>query len=178
MQRQTGHTLLEAILVVTIIGIIAAVIVPTASPSRLYQLEHAATELATAIRYARNEAIRTTNPHGIVIDETNNQFKVFSLNTANNPPSPVYDVYHPVNKKTYEVDLSTLANAKVDAIALTSQYQGSCNRTEYIVFNKYGAAFCIEPWLIPYVKSNIRLSLDKHIININLMGISGTVTIQ
>lgn len=116
------------VIVVIILGIVAAAAMPNLSSTDPKKLDNAANEVAAAIRFARAEAIRTKAtcgfnrteedrnkiPCGINTDATNDRLRVYSLPAA----TPTYDIYHPIDKKLYDIQLKT--DAFVGGVDLVS----------------------------------------------------------
>lgn len=101
IQPDTGFTLIEILIVVSIISILALIIIPTFSSHEDEQkLTMATAELVDGLRYARSEAISTGNNHQVIINKAINEFKLIdSTNPANL-------IYHPASKKYYSVSFS------------------------------------------------------------------------
>ena len=68
---QDGHTLLEMIIVVALLAVIAAIAMPSATPAHHQKLDLAASEVADAFRFAREESRRTSVIHGVAADLSN-----------------------------------------------------------------------------------------------------------
>ncbi len=104
--RQRGLTLIEISLVVAILGIVALSVLPNITPADSTALDAAAVRLANAVRFARNESIRTGLEHGILIDQddsdsTMRDFVVYRVN-----PLDAADfsnvLYHPVSRQLFD----------------------------------------------------------------------------
>ena len=126
-ERHQGFTLFELLLVVAIISIVATVAIPASAPSADQRLNTAAQEVIGALRYAQIEARRTGKFYGadFSVDTVTSQrrIRVFSSDSAN-PPNPVYDVMHPLDKKLYDRQLvSGSATAGVTISAATFYYR-------------------------------------------------------
>ncbi len=102
--RQSGFSYFEMMLVVFILGIVAVVAMPGLSSvsNASRKIDLASRQIVEAIRFAQTESIRTGNSYGVIFDKNNETIKVFVLSSNN----PQYTVYHPVNKKTYTLDLN------------------------------------------------------------------------
>ncbi|MEQ1528064.1 MAG: GspH/FimT family pseudopilin [Methylococcales bacterium] len=133
--RQTGFSFIEIMVVVTILGIVAAVAMPGLSTD-FTKLDTAVTELSNAISFARSEAIRTRTAQGIEADVVNNQLRVYSM-----PASiPVYSVYHPIDKKLYTIDMKT--SSQLSGVRLSNAsfvFKGGFSSSSLLTFNANGA---------------------------------------
>lgn len=133
---ERGFSLLELLVVMLILGIIASVVVPQLSSSDSYKLEIASRELANALRFAREEAIRTGTPHGVDYTAATKLLQVYRLDTS---ATHQYDVYHPVDKQLLWLDYSaTGEQAPVQLDTVTLLYGGSASNRTYISFDEYG----------------------------------------
>ncbi len=107
MNRQRGLQLLELILVVAILSVVAAVAIPHLAATDPARLDRAAQEVADALRYARSEAIRTAQPHGVLVDHDGSQtsyqdIAVYRVDTAASPFGIAAVLHHPVDKQSYD----------------------------------------------------------------------------
>ena len=119
--RAQGYTLVEALVAVAILAILAAAARPLVAPVTESSLDTAAHEVASALRFARSEAIRTGSYRGVdfSVDAGTGlrRIRVFRTDTSV-PPNPVYDVYHPLDKKLYDIHLASAPGTT--SIALTA----------------------------------------------------------
>jgi Tfp pilus assembly protein FimT len=134
-KNQLGLSYIEIMIVVVILGIIAVVAMPNLSSNDDRKLDIAAQEIVQAIRFARVESIRTAVPHGIIFSESHDNAKVYRLLSG----TPTYDVYHPVDKKIYILNLRTDAVTEgVDLLNYNIRYHGTIGNKRYIGFNENG----------------------------------------
>lgn len=132
--RQAGFSFIEIMIVIIILGIVAAVAVPDLSAD-FSKLDTAAEEFASALRFARAEAIKTNIPHGINADTANNQLRVYSLPAA----TPTYTVYHPIDKKLYTIALNADSRtADVILVNVSFAFSGGFSSTSLLAFNTNG----------------------------------------
>lgn len=172
-----GFSLLEMTIVVLILSIMAAVAIPNIAATDPVKLDIAAKEIATAIRFAQAESIRTQTLYGINTDATNDRIRVYSFPGL----MPVYDVYHPVDKKLYDIQLKTHPFAAgVDLVSANFAFAGSYSSSTYLGFNtdgypKYSVLFGGDHML---TSGTITLSYrgQQRIVSISPM--TGRVTIQ
>ena len=73
-------------------------IMPSLEPAQPYKLDLAANEVASAIRHARGEAIRMAAPDGVDIEPSAGRIRVFRGAPGTTPPTPTYDVVHPISR--------------------------------------------------------------------------------
>ena len=175
---QGGASLAEIILVVAILGIVAVVAIPNVSSYDSELVELAAEEVAEAVRFAHSEAIRTGTLHGTRTQTSLTRIRVFRGDTATTPPTPVYDVYHPVDKKLYDIDFSEHPYVTVDDFSAITSFSGTCNNPSYIVFEENGIPLCSDPMTVRLDQADLTLKKGNAAITVTLHGITGRVTIQ
>ena len=134
-----GITLIELLLVVVILGIIVLVAIPAVQPYNEQQLDAAAQEVAAAIRFARDETLRTGTSYGVNINVGSQRLQVYWLDTSGFFPTPIYDVRNPLDKKLYDLQFATdplLSGVKVTAVSF--YYRGSVIPKNYVGFDVWG----------------------------------------
>ena len=177
-QRQRGYSLPELLAVVIILGIAAVVAVPDISTTNPDQLDLAAEEFAQAMRYARSEAIRTGGPRGFRQSPSNSRIRVFRPDTSTSPWTLNYDVYHPVSKKLYDIDLDDHPAAEVGSVSNNRVYRGVCSTPSNVYFDNSGVPRCSDPETVLLDQFDVTLTLGGHSRTVTLHGITGRVTVQ
>lgn len=134
-----GFSVTELLLVVAVIAVIAAMAVPSFTDIHVRRLEAASSEVANALRHARNESIRTAIPHGVRKLSGQNVISVFRLDTGPNPPVEVFDVSHPVDRGgLYIVDLYGNPRSRATTVAAHFGIYEVASAQEAIAFNSRG----------------------------------------
>lgn len=178
MTRQRGVSLIELMVVITILGIVAAVTVPTLFSGDSKKLDVAAESVAEAIRFARAEAVRTAIPHGVDVSASNERIRVYSK------PSllPTYDVYHPVDKKLYDIQFAKQPQmAGVDLVSVAFQFDGGFTAPNLLGFNtdgipKYTGGWPSKDYML--ITGIITLEYNGRTKVISIAPMTGRVTIQ
>jgi type II secretion system protein H len=75
-RTQAGYTLVEVLVVVTIMGIVAAIVVPQMLQAGTLGVQAAARALIADIIYAQNEAVVRQTPHKVIFDEEGNRYRL------------------------------------------------------------------------------------------------------
>ena len=176
-RQARGYTLVELIIVVVVLAVIAAIAVPAAT-SDPKKLDLAASKFAAAIRFARSESLRTGEAHGFRQQSSAKRIRVFRLDQGTSPATLVYDVYHPVDKQLYDIDLNLESLAAVDSVNLTATFRGTCNQHGNIFFDNNGTPWCADPGTTLVDSFQVDLLSGFSGRTITLDAITGRVTIQ
>lgn len=176
--RQAGYSLLGLSVIVLIIGFMTVVIVPDTAPTDLAKLELAAQLTADAMRFARNEAMRRGEPIGFRQQNGQQRMRVYRLDTGSSPWTTVFDIYHPVSKKIYDIRFDQQPFAEADTVSANRDFRGSCNTPSNVYFDSGGTARCADPETVLVNSYQVVLTLGGHTRSVSLDGLSGKVTVQ
>ena len=101
---RSGYTLVEMLIVVTIVGLMASVILPTlSSTSGAVSLEAMARTLAADLRIARQSAVQYNTSYAVTLNLTNNSYNV-GQSSSGTGPSVLNVLSHGTNDTTIDLD--------------------------------------------------------------------------
>ena len=173
-----GYSLLEITIVVFILGLIALAVTPDFSSTDPARLDAAANQFASAMRFARSESIRSGKPYAFRQTTSDQRIRVAHMDETSSPWTLNYDVYHPVSKKLYEIDLNRQSATDRIALDRVVSFRGTCNTTANLYFDKNGSAWCTDPDDIALQQLTLTLSLGSLTRVITVNGITGRVSVQ
>jgi prepilin-type N-terminal cleavage/methylation domain-containing protein len=176
--RAAGFTLTEVLLVIMIIGVIAVTALPEFASRDTAKLDLAASEVADAFRYARHESVRTGIPRGVQVKVSSDEVRVFRLDMGPNPPSKLFDIYHPVAKYLYDTQAEWALPRGVTVNARDLVFAGACNKPKALAFDERGNPICIDPVTVRLQSATVTLELDGETRALNIAPITGRVTVQ
>ena len=139
-----GFSFTELLIVIMILGVVAAVAVPSLSSTDPKKLELAAAEVASAIRFARSESQRTGDIHGVQISQNTQRVVVYKADLSTTPVSMSSILYHPVSKLTFDfdVDSSTFSRNVIISNAL-DPFLYATGRRKNLLFDATGTPIWI-----------------------------------
>jgi type II secretory pathway pseudopilin PulG len=95
------------LVVVAIVGVLAAVAVPSADPLSSFKVDAVAAELAHAVRFAQREAVRTGERHIVSVEQASQTIRLYRMTTSGQyQEDPLNKVLHPIDKGEYRLALS------------------------------------------------------------------------
>lgn len=181
--RPRGFTLTELLVVVIILGVVAAVVTPGLRSADPQKADLAATYVAEAIRFARSESMRTGEVYGVTISQDSQQVRVRRYDITADPVKPLETLYHPVDKQLLDFDFDTLsstAGARISNTQDVFNYSG-LGRRRTVLFDLQGTPIWIvgsgpKTWAL--TTGSVELSLDGYQTSVQVAPYTGRVTIQ
>ena len=177
--RQKGFTLVEMLIVVIIAGLVATLGLSLLSTGDVSKLDLAISEVVGALRFARSEAIRTGEAHGAIATVADQSVRVYRLDESGPLPVATYDVYHPVTKKLYELQLDSgldFVGVKLEVSAFN--YVGVGTAIDSVGFNASGTPTYNSGVVRLLTDGGIQLGLGQQSRDIDVAPITGRVTLQ
>lgn len=175
---QGGRTLHEMLVVVALLALVAGMVLPSATSTQRQRLGLAASDVADALRFAREEARRTGLAHGVEVNVSTDLLRVFRLDEGANPNLKVFDVRHPVSKQFYSIQLGTSPYSGIGIDSYGGQMVGSCDDPGNIAFDPGGVIRCIEPTATRIANAGVGISAGQFSLTVALDDYTGRVSVQ
>lgn len=126
-RRSHGHTLAELLTVCAVIAIAAVVAVPSAQPVTDVRADAAAGEVVQALRFARQEALRSGAVRMLRCDTDRNEVSVYIPDASG---APATMLTHPLSKMDYTVNLGQVpAGSNIALTACSFQFADKTTAT-------------------------------------------------
>ena len=156
--RSSGYTLAEMLGVILVLAIVAAAVVPTLTQSANSKVALAASEVASVMRFAREEARRRSVPTVVALSGAA-RMQAFELDVSD-PTNPKLGppLHHPVEKGVYDLDLHSLSFTE-GVVASTDLPAGPPGAEKAVGFNARGEPLNASD-LSPLTDRHIDLSLN------------------
>lgn len=168
---------------VGVLGLLAAVSVPMLiGTSRPAQAEAAAKRIAAALRFTRDEALRTGTPYGITLTPgtPSDTLSVFVLDTGTTPPTPRHTVRHPLSRQLYRENLGS-GSPFPDARLATPPVTTTAGQTDTLCFGSDGAPLIIQGNALLRLtgsSAQIRVTAPPHSHDVQVAVETGRVTVN
>ena len=117
-------------------------------------------------------------PMGFRQQNGQKRMRVYSLDTSTTPWVTLFDVYHPVSKKLWDIRLDEHPFAAADTVSANRVFRGTCNTFSNVYFDATGIARCADPETVPVERYDVILTLGSESRTVSLDGFSGKVSIQ
>lgn len=176
--RAAGVTLPELLIVVTLIAIMGTIALPSLNSLESVRVTSATAELSAALRFARDEAIRTGSIHSVEFTTANHLAQVvkitnFSAMTMNSPV-----VRHPISRQLYSLDLDDdPTTSPTQLLSLTLDFD-NVGQQQRLDFMPSGQPVWIDIFDQPYrlLTGSIVLSAQTTQQTITVNGFTGRIT--
>ena len=181
-RNEHGFSLLELLIVVTILGVAATVAIPDISTTHSTTLDLAADKIARAIRHARSKSQRTGEIHGVEISQNTQRVVVYKADLTTTPVSMDTIVYHPLSRQPYDFDVddSTMTTGVIINNA-QDPFLYATGRRMNLLFNESGVPI----WIVnatgtTYILQDglVQLSDGHDSRSVRVAQITGRVTVQ
>ncbi len=157
-----GFTLVELLMVITILVIVAAIVIPNIGSAADAQAMSAARALASDLELARNLALKTTQPHTVLFSDDLQSYKVVADYGAESYTSAEAIAHPVVSGKPFEVTLS--ARSGMGAVTVASVSFGG---DDYVTFNELGE---------PSSAGGVTVQAGDRQILVTVAGLTGSVS--
>lgn len=160
-----GFTLIEAMIVVVVVAIVAAMATARMGKTNSQKLIAAAQLLAADLNFAQIESItKGQDPRVVVLNTPVGQSHGYQIEATSNPGTPITN---PVGKMPYQVTFGLGRAAALDGVTITGQSVGGDGR---LGFRLYGQ-------LDQTTNATITLACEGKSIVLTINAVNGEVTI-
>lgn len=132
-KRQTGTTLAEMVVVVAILAVAAAIAIPKADPQAAFSADAVAAEIASAVRFAQREAVRTGTYLTASVNPSTQELRVYRPTSSEGATS-----VHPVDKRDYKISFAGNAMPRATIMSSVFTYEDKAV-TNLVTFGPDGA---------------------------------------
>ena len=176
--HQRGFSLTEILLVTAILGTIALVAIPQSSTSDVQILDLATQQVVDAIRFTHAESIRREETLGVYINASDQQLKLYTWDSASNPANAIYNINHPVEKRSYALDFNDHSMIKRVSIDIVNfQFSGGDFSSSNLLFAASSGVPRFQSQTRLLSLGQIILSVGGHNRTINIEPVTGRVTV-
>jgi Tfp pilus assembly protein FimT len=138
VRRRTGITLAEMCIVVAVLGVAAAIALPNVNPVSVPAADATAGEIASALRFAQREAVRTGAWHRVEIDTAAQSVRVYRLAVSLTVKEDTSNtVLHPVDKREYRITFANGSAASANIVSGVFKY--GIGTKNYVSFGPDGS---------------------------------------
>ena len=180
---ERGYSLLELLIVIALLGMVAAIAVPTSNNNDALKLDRAATNVANAFRFARSEAIRTGKGHGLTVSQATQAVTVRAYDLTTTPIGTLATLTHPVSKQPYQFNIETdpgTAGVIIKNSVDVFEYE-DVGRRRSIIFDASGTPLWIistGPIGYPLTEATVELQYGDQERVVNVAPMTGRVSTQ
>lgn len=183
-RHAAGYTLLEVLVVVTLLGLLGAVALPNDAAVDPERMAVASGRVRYALGLARAEAVRTAQPHGVAIDRTRTAIRVFRADLAASPADLSATLRDPTSQQL--ADWSTATRGLPPGSALNLKAEDGFDFVghgveQVVLFDRHGQPFWSEgggasPFRLSRGVVAISLGVGREEIGVDpVHGVAGTV---
>jgi len=157
-RRRRGYTLIEVLIVVSIMGLVGAMVVPSMLTAGSMGVQAAARIIVSDLLYTQNEAIAQQSPHRIIFDAANDSYRV--VDSVGNTLTASW-----INGKANNYIVDFTKDRRFRGVTITGVNFGGANEIE---FNDLGG---------PNTGGSITIEFDRRSYRIDVADFTGRVTV-
>lgn len=138
-KHMRGATLAEMLVAVAVLAVAGLLVIPRSDATAEFSRNASAMEVVQALRYAQAEAQRSGQYRVFSCDTSKQQLRVFALLAGSSSEDTASPVQHPLDKKTYLVNLGStnaMSNATLGSCSFT---YADGSQTSQLAFGAGGA---------------------------------------
>ena len=168
-----GFTLVEILMVVTIIGVSAAVIIPQIGSRDDLRCTSMARAMMSDLLYAQSRAVSTQRRHFVRFDAENGRYEVLDQMT---PTERV--ITHPITRGPFRVPVGAARNDELNSVALGAV---AFDTHPVLMFDEMGTPHAYNPdtfTAAAMVAGSVRLQTPTHSLTISVEPYSGELRLD
>jgi prepilin-type N-terminal cleavage/methylation domain-containing protein len=174
-----GYTLLELVVVVSIVSVLAAVALPQAGSGEQQRLDQAAARIADLTRFARSEAVRTAAPVYLEIDQDLETILIAAADLSGPTALPGQTLRDPLTKQLLAQSLSDVTSASDVELTDKPFDYPSGGRIGVVVFDAQGLPFMKSSDSFQHLElGEIKIAIGSHERSVFVAPITGRVTLE
>ena len=185
-QVSGGFTLLELVIVMALLSLIALAVIPDPTAANQAKVDLAAEKVAAALRFARSEAIRTSSPHGVIVDQddtndTGKDIVVYQIDFGDAPFGISHILNQPVSKQAYDIDLADPSDQPAITIRSTMPVFSyvSSGPSQHVHFDANGRpVYYAYPAVNRMLSGSMPIGTDDYQRTVSLSAVTGQVSVQ
>ena len=160
--RQRGVTLVEMAVAVAVIGFVASVAVLNTGVSDVARVEAAQSLVARAVRFARDEALRTRQPYGVALTDGARQIRVFRVDPGVDASVAIFDVRDPLSNNLWDQRFDDDPVTAGVTLTIAGTWRGTCGNNRRIVFRDAATPGCLSTPGTLLDSATVTLALGGH----------------
>lgn len=162
--RRKAYTLIEVLVVVTVLGIAASLVIPSMGSANALRVQAAVRSVIADVTFAQSDALAFQQGRAIIFDLDNNRYQVVQVRGSN---------IDPATDLIYETRItgSTFGDSRLESASLA----GSNGRT--LIFDEMGAPVTAPGGTTPASNGTIRIVGSGQAFILTIEGYTGRVSV-
>lgn len=172
--RRRAYTLIEVLVVVTVLGIAAAMIVPSMGSTGVLRIQSAARQLVADITYAQSDALAYQSRRAVVFIPGENRYVICEVNGAIVDPETdaIFSHAHPNDKYDVTIDAEKMGGAQITGATFDGDPEN-----HVLVFDEMGGPVQAPDSDTPSSGGFVRISGSGFVYEVSVEAYTGRVTV-
>ncbi len=170
--RARGYTLIEVLVVVTVLGIAAALLVPSMGQTGVLRVQAAVRTVVADIAYAQSDAVAYQRRRGIVFEEDANKYTIYDVH--GDAPFPDEDILVDGTRESGRAEVSfndpRFGGAMISAV--------SFDNTAILTFDEIGGPVQGPTSTAPSAGGYVEITGSGSVFRVNVEAYTGRISVQ